>query len=148
MVKVVGNGNKTANAFGEASGRADRLVDGGNSRRSECLFWKVSKRPTRGRRGEEMAMNICGFCGCTESQARADAMALGLNDEFEKGLYSCCQLVAWADEQWCAWTEAASEDGKPLDQATKPIEIHEAEPVLVRVRNKRQQGNKSLPRIA
>ena len=75
-------------------------------------------------------------------------MALGLNDEFEKGLYSCCQLVAWADEQWFAWTEAASEDGKPLDQATKPIEIHEAEPVLVRVRNKRQQGNKSLPWIA
>ena len=77
-------------------------------------------------------------------------MALGLNDEFEKGLYSCCQLVAWADEQWFAWTEAASEDGKPLDQATKPIEIHEVEPepVLVRVRNKRQQGNKSLPWIA
>ena len=94
-----------------------------------------------------MAMNICRFCGCTESQARADAMALGLNDEFEKGLYSCCQLVAWADEQWFAWTEAASEDGKPLDQATKPIEIHEAEPepVLVRVRNKRRQGNESFP---
>jgi hypothetical protein len=74
-------------------------------------------------------------------------MALGLNDEFEKGLYSCCQLVAWADEQWCAWTEAASEDGKPLDQATKPIEIHvaEPEPVVVRVRDKRQRGDKSLP---
>ena len=94
-----------------------------------------------------MAMNICRFCGCTESQARADAMALGLNDEFERGLYSCCQLVVWADEQWLAWTEAASEDGKPLDQATKPIEIHatELEPVLVRVRNKHQQGNESLP---
>lgn len=92
-------------------------------------------------------MNICRFCGCTESQARTDAMALGLNDEFEKGLYSCCQLVAWADEQWCAWTEAASEDGKPLDQATKPIEIHvaEPEPVVVRVRDKRQRGDKSLP---
>jgi len=72
------------------------------------------------RRREEMAMNmnICRFCGCTESQARADAMVLGLNDEFERGLYSCCQLVAWADEQWLAWTEAALEDGKPLDKVT------------------------------
>jgi hypothetical protein len=96
-----------------------------------------------------MAMNICRFCGCTESQARADAIVLGLNDEFERGLYSCCQLVAWADEQWLAWTEAASEDGKPLDKVTMPLEIHEAEPepVLVRVRSERKQGNKSLPWI-
>jgi len=96
---------------------------------------------------EEMAMNICRFCGCTESQARADAMVLGLNDEFERGLYSCCQLVAWADEQWLAWTEAALEDGKPLDKVTKPLEIDpaEPEPVLVRVRSKGQQGNKSRP---
>jgi 2',3'-cyclic-nucleotide 2'-phosphodiesterase (5'-nucleotidase family) len=92
-------------------------------------------------------MNVCRFCGCTESQARADAMVLGLNEEFERGLYSCCQLVTWADEQWLAWTEAASEDGKALDEVTKPIEIHEAErePVLVRVRSGRQQGNRSLP---
>jgi hypothetical protein len=76
-------------------------------------------------------------------------MVLGLNDEFERGLYSCCQLVAWADEQWLAWTEAASEDGKPLDKVTMPLEIHEAEPepVLVRVRSERKQGNKSLPWI-
>ena len=63
MVKVVGNGNKTADAFGKASGRAGRLVDGRivgaqsarsnarafvqdllvdgrDSRRSECLFGK------------------------------------------------------------------------------------------------------------
>ena len=85
-------------------------------------------------------MNICRFCGCTESQAKADAMVLGLKDEFEKGLYICCQVVAWADEQWLAWTEAASEDGQPLDQATKPLEIQEAEPepLLVRVRSKRR----------
>ena len=43
-------------------------------------------------------MNICRFCGCTESQARADARVLGLNEEFESGLHSCCQLVAWADD--------------------------------------------------
>ena len=76
-------------------------------------------------------------------------MALDLNDEFENGLYSCCQLVTWADEQWFAWTEAALEDGRPLDEVTKPLEIHEVEPerVLVRVRSERQQANKSLPRI-
>jgi hypothetical protein len=96
-----------------------------------------------------MAMNICRFCGCTESQARADAMVLGLNDEFERGLYSCCQLVAWADEQWLAWIDAASEDGKPVDKATKPLEINEAEPepVLVRLRSQCQQGNESPPKI-
>jgi len=76
-------------------------------------------------------------------------MVLGLNDEFERGLYSCCQLVAWADEQWLAWIEAASEDGKPVDKATKPLEINEAEPepVLVRLRSQRQQGNESPPKI-
>jgi hypothetical protein len=94
-------------------------------------------------------MNVCRFCGCTESQAMADAMVLGLNDEFERGLYSCCQLVAWADEQWLAWIDAASEDGKPVDKATKPLEINEAEPepVLVRLRSQCQQGNESPPKI-
>jgi hypothetical protein len=96
-----------------------------------------------------MTMNVCRFCGCTESQARADAMVLGLNDEFERGLYSCCQLVAWADEQWLAWIDAASEDGKPVDKATKPLEINEAEPepLLVRLRSQCQQGNESPPKI-
>jgi hypothetical protein len=90
-------------------------------------------------------MNICRFCGCTESQARTDASALGLNAEFETGVYSCCQVVTWADEQWRAWIEAASEDGKSVDEVTKPLEIHEAEPepMLVPVRKKRQQGNES-----
>jgi hypothetical protein len=84
-------------------------------------------------------MKACRFCGCTESQARADARVLGLADEFESGLHSCCQLVAWADEQWLAWIEAASEDGKPVDKVTEPLEILEAEPepVLVRVRGGR-----------
>lgn len=96
-----------------------------------------------------MTMNVCRFCGCTESQARADAIVLGLNDEFERGLYSCCQLVAWADEQWLAWIEAASEDGKPVDKATEPLEIREAElePVLVRLRSQRQQRNEWPPKI-
>ena len=96
-----------------------------------------------------MTMNVCRFCGCTESQARADAMVLGLKNEFESGLYSCCQLAAWADEQWLAWMEAASEDGKPVDRVTKPLEIHEGEPepVLVRVRSERRQGNEWPPKM-
>jgi len=87
-------------------------------------------------------MEVCRFCGCTEAQARADARVLGLNDEFESGLHSCCQLVAWADEQWLAWMEAASEDGKPVDKVTAPLEVPEIleaepEPVVVRVRGGR-----------
>lgn len=94
-------------------------------------------------------MNVCRLCGCTESQAKADATVLGLNDEFETGLYSCCQLVAWADEQWLAWMEAASEDGKPVDEVTQPLEIHEGEPepALVRLRSERQQGSTWPPNI-
>lgn len=94
-------------------------------------------------------MRVCRFCGCTELQARADAMVLGLNDEFESGLHSCCQLVAWADEQWLAWIEAASEDGKPVDKVTEPLEILEREPerVLVHVRTERRQRNEWPPKI-
>lgn len=78
-------------------------------------------------------------------------MVLGLNDEFESGLHSCCELVAWADEQWLAWIEAASEDGKPVDEVTEPLEIKEKEaepePVYVRLRSQRQQENEWPRRI-
>jgi hypothetical protein len=71
-------------------------------------------------------MTICRNCGCTAAQAAADALALGFLDEFKTGAYSCCQLVAWADEQWLAWSEAAAEDGKSEEEATKPLEIAES----------------------
>lgn len=92
-------------------------------------------------------MNACRFCGCTESQARADARVLGLRDEFERGQYSCCQLVAWADEQWVAWTDAAREDGKPQEIVTKPLEITAAGPELVPVPlgKKRPAGSRRQP---
>ena len=88
-------------------------------------------------------MNVCRVCGCTELQVRTAARVLGFNDEFERGLYSCCQLVAWADEQWRAWIGAASKGGKLVDGVRKPLELNEAElePILVRVRKRRQQGN-------
>jgi len=78
-------------------------------------------------------MTICRHCGCTASQAAADALVLGFEDEFEAGAYSCCQVVAWADEQWLAWTEAAAEDGRPEEEVTKPLEILEC-PSLVPIR--------------
>jgi hypothetical protein len=68
-------------------------------------------------------MSICRNCGSTESQARADARTLGFQQEFDNGVYTCCQVVAWADEQWHAWMEAASEDGKNTEQAARMLEI-------------------------
>jgi hypothetical protein len=53
----------------------------------------------------------------------ADAWVIGFQEEFLAGVYSCCQVVTWADEQWLAWTEAASEDGRSEAEATKPLEI-------------------------
>jgi hypothetical protein len=78
-------------------------------------------------------MTICRNCGCTTAQAAADALALGFQNEFEAGAYACCQMVVWADEQWLAWSEAAAEDGKSEEEATKPLEIAES-PALVPVR--------------
>jgi hypothetical protein len=67
--------------------------------------------------------DICRSCGCSESQASADARALGFQNEFRSGVYTCCQIVSWADGQWLAWVEAAVEDGKPVEDVTKPLEI-------------------------
>jgi len=78
-------------------------------------------------------MTICEHCGCTASQAAADALVLGFKEEFQNGVYSCCQVVAWADEQWLAWAEAAAEDGRPEEEVTKPLEIMEC-PGLVPIR--------------
>jgi hypothetical protein len=72
---------------------------------------------------------ICRTCGCTESQAIADARTLGLQRELQNGLYTCCQIAAWADEQWLAWLEAAEEDGKPTDAVTKPLECDDTKVV-------------------
>lgn len=58
--------------------------------------------------------------------------------EFENGSYDCCQVVAWADEQWLAWSEAAQEDGHCMQEATLPLEISandpDLQPVLVKLK--------------
>ena len=75
--------------------------------------------------GAKEEMMICKTCGCTTVQAAADALVLGFREEFESCVYTCCQVVAWADEQWLAWSVAAAEDGKSSEEATKPLEIAE-----------------------
>jgi hypothetical protein len=69
----------------------------------------------------------------------ADARTLGLQKELQCGIYTCCQIAAWADEQWLAWVEAAEEDGKPVDDVTRPLEFVETEAELVPVRLRRPQ---------
>lgn len=83
--------------------------------------------------------NICSGCGCTESLALAHAKALGFLLEFQSGIYTCCQIAEWADEQWSAWFEATQEYGKSVENVTRPPELDEGEAVLIPVRFHRRQ---------
>jgi hypothetical protein len=83
--------------------------------------------------------NTCKVCGYNESQVIADAKALGLQQEFERGIYSCCQITEWADEQWLAWFEAIQADEERLDRLTLPPEPGQAENVFVPARLRRPQ---------
>jgi hypothetical protein len=76
---------------------------------------------------EENMNEKCRTCGSTESQIVDDARTLGLLKELQSGIYTCCQIVVWADEQWLAWTQAAEEDGKAVDDVTRPLESAEGE---------------------
>jgi hypothetical protein len=83
----------------------------------------------------------CTNCERTESQITADAKTLGLLQEFQFGVYSCCQIVAWADEQSLAWFEATEEASRFVDDETGQPQVDEVdgEGVLVPVRLRRQQ---------
>jgi hypothetical protein len=81
--------------------------------------------------------NACKVCGATESQALAYARTLGLQPELQGGLYTCCQIAAWAEEQQSAWWAATQEDSKRVDDLSRPPESGEAEAVLVPVRLRR-----------
>ena len=76
-----------------------------------------------------------------ESQITADAKTLGLLQEFQSGVYNCCQIVEWADEQCWAWIEAAEGDSRLVDNMTGRTEVDEGESegVLVPVRLRRRQ---------
>jgi hypothetical protein len=69
----------------------------------------------------------------------ADARTLCLEQELRDGIYTCCQIASWADEQWLAWTEAAELDNKPVDEVTKQREDESTERVLVPVRLRKPQ---------
>lgn len=81
----------------------------------------------------------CTKCGRTESQIISDARSLGLLEELQSGVYTCCEISQWADEQWLAWFEATQEDGKPLDAVPMRPEFTDTNVVLVPVRLRRQQ---------
>jgi hypothetical protein len=85
--------------------------------------------------------NKCTSCRRTESQIIADAKTLGLLQEFQSAVYTCCQIVAWADEQSLAWFEATEEDSRLVDKMTgRPqFDDSEGEGVLVPVRLRRRQ---------
>jgi hypothetical protein len=85
--------------------------------------------------------NKCTNCGRTESQITSDAKTLGLLQELQSGVHTCCQIVAWADEQWLAWFEATQEDSGLVDNITSrpPSDDSDIERALVPVRLRRRQ---------
>jgi hypothetical protein len=76
---------------------------------------------------ETTVSGFCRHCWCNEPQAAAAAKALDFQEQFQAGIYTCCQIVQWADEQWLAWLEAASEDRKMHEEITRPLETSESE---------------------
>ncbi len=83
---------------------------------------------------------LCRHCGCNQGQAAADARALGFEEEFASGIYTCCQVVQWADEQWLAGLDAAEQDGKRAEDVMRPLEISEPTREFVHVRSRKRQG--------
>ena len=83
----------------------------------------------------------CLKCGRTQSQITSDAKSLGLLREFQTDVYTCCQIVAWADEQSSAWFEATQEDNRRVNRMTDTTEFYssEIEGALVPVRLRRRQ---------
>ena len=70
----------------------------------------------------------------------SDARALGFEEEFASGIYTCSQVVHWADEQWLAWLSAAEQDGKaPEEDVTRPLEISAPAREYVHVRSRKPQ---------
>jgi hypothetical protein len=82
--------------------------------------------------------NICVVCGRTESEAIADANALGLRQEFQVGIYTCCQIAEWANEQAAAWFEALAQDFNWADEPAAQL-TREPQPVFARPRPSRSR---------
>ncbi|MBV8552822.1 MAG: hypothetical protein JOY54_16120 [Acidobacteriaceae bacterium] len=82
---------------------------------------------------------ICTVCGYDKSRVIADARALGLEEDFSNGLYSCCQIARWADEQWEAWLEAMQQDLEAASARDSIVEAVDLDAALVYVRKHRQK---------
>ena len=86
--------------------------------------------------------DLCRHCGCTEAQVLEDARWLSLEQELRSGRYTCCQIVAWADEQWLAWMEAAEQDGISPEEFLCSTEADGIEAITVHVAKKPQDEQK------
>jgi hypothetical protein len=97
--------------------------------------------------GPRKMNRVCRLCGCNAVQAAADARAIGFEDDFQNGVYTCCQVVQWADEQWLVWMQAAAEDVQPIDDVTLSLEMPESQatPVPVRIRRPQDPASKADP---
>ena len=80
---------------------------------------------------------LCRHCGCNQAQAAADARALSFEEKFASGIYTCCQVEEWAQEQWSAWVEATRQDAGQADEVMNGSELDEPEATLVPVRLRR-----------
>src|SRR3954452_22099984 len=89
--------------------------------------------------GEVIVANTCPTCRHSESQAVVEAKTLGLMQEFQSGIYTCCQIAEWALEQSLAWFEATRDCRKPDQNATRLLGSDEMDSVLVPVRTRRPQ---------
>lgn len=81
---------------------------------------------------------ICTVCGYSESRVLAEARVLGLTEEFYKGLYTCCQIAQWANEQFVAWVEAADEDRARANGTNGEADWLTHEPAVVPLRKRRR----------
>ena len=81
----------------------------------------------------------CITCRRSNPQIFADAKALGLLEQFQCGIYSCCQISEWADEQWLAWSKAAHEDANVAGEANSQNYGLVNEALLVPIRFRRPQ---------
>jgi hypothetical protein len=89
---------------------------------------------------QSIIAGLCRHCGCKQVDAAADARALDFEEEFASGIYPCCQMVQWADEQWLAWLNASEEDGKRAEDVMRPLEISEPAREFAHVRLRKPGG--------
>jgi hypothetical protein len=88
-------------------------------------------------------IGVCRRCGCSQSQAMANARGLDFQTEFQDGIYSCCQLMEWTKEQWLAWLEAGREE-LHKKEIKRPLESGEFEEQLlpVRIRTRKEDSRR------